>query len=234
MSNSNFELGITKTFPCNYLPQEQERLLIAVDNRLQNLDSYTWLMSQGFRRSGDQIYRPHCAACSACQSIRVLVKDFAASKSQKRLLKRSKDLILKKSSELKESYYPLFERYINTIHADGSMYPASFEQYQKFLSCNICEQLYIETWDDDKLISVAVTDKLGDALSAVYTFYDPDLRKAGLGILSILNQIRICAQLGLPYLYLGYQVDACKKMNYKDRYYPHHRLIKNNWVIVNK
>jgi arginyl-tRNA--protein-N-Asp/Glu arginylyltransferase len=234
MTDSNFQLGITKTFSCNYLPEEQERLLIALDSRLQNSDSYTWLMAQGFRRSGDQIYRPHCPACSACQSIRVLVKDFSPSKSQKRSLKRNKHLLLKKSTQLKKSYYPLFEKYINTIHIDGAMYPASFEQYEKFLSCQIAEQLFIETWDNDKLICVAVTDVLDDALSAVYTFYDPDYRSAGLGILSILNQIRICAQLGLPFLYLGYQIDACKKMNYKDRYYPHQRLMQNNWLIVNK
>jgi len=234
MSSSDFKLGITKTFPCNYLPEEQERLLIAVDDRFQSNDSYTWLMTQGFRRSGNQIYRPHCPSCKACQSIRVLVNAFTPSRSQKRLLKRSSGFELKKSTELKDEYYPLYENYINTIHADGAMYPASYQQFKNFLSCQISEQLFIETWDEEKLISVAVTDKLDNALSAVYTFYHPDYRKSALGILSILNQIRICAEIGLPYLYLGYQIDKCQKMNYKDRYFPYEKLTENNWLIVNK
>ncbi|WDE09473.1 arginyltransferase [Thalassomonas haliotis] len=234
MSSSDFKLGITKTFPCNYLPEEQERLLIAVDDRFQNNDSYTWLMTQGFRRSGNQIYRPHCPSCNACQSIRVLVDSFSPSRSQKRLLKRSSHFVLKKSTELKDDYYPLYEKYINTVHADGAMYPASYQQFKNFLACKISEQLFIETWDKEKLISVAVTDKLENALSAVYTFYHPDYRKSALGILSILNQIRICAEIKLPYLYLGYQIDNCQKMNYKDRYFPYEKLTENNWLIVNK
>lgn len=114
------------------------------------------------------------------------------------------------------------------------MYPATYDQYESFLATDITEQLFIETWDDDVLISVAVTDNLDNALSAVYTFYHPDYRKAGLGVLSILNQIRICAELNKPYLYLGYQIDDCQKMNYKDRYFPHQRLVQNSWIIVNK
>lgn len=234
MSKSDFQLGITKTFSCNYLPEEQERLLIAVDSRFQNNEGYTWLMTQGFRRSGDQIYRPHCPNCSACQSIRVLVDSFTPSKSQKRLLKRSTNYQLKKSTVLKDDYYPLYEHYINSIHYDGAMYPASYLQFKNFLSCKITKQLFIETWDQDLLVSVAVTDLLSDALSAVYTFYHPGYRKAGLGTLSILNQIRVCAEIGLPYLYLGYQIDKCKKMNYKDRYFPYEKLTENKWLIVNK
>jgi arginine-tRNA-protein transferase len=59
MHDNSYKLGISKIFPCNYLPEQQERLLIAVDDRLANSESYSWLMTQGFRRSGDQSYRPH-------------------------------------------------------------------------------------------------------------------------------------------------------------------------------
>ena len=54
MNDSSFKVGITKTFPCSYLPDEEERLLIAVDERLQNKHSYSILMTEGFRRSGEQ------------------------------------------------------------------------------------------------------------------------------------------------------------------------------------
>ena len=78
-----FKLGITKEFPCNYLPEQNERLLIAVDERLHNPAHYNWLMHHGFRRSGDQIYRPHCVNCNQCQSIRVVVDKFKPTTSQR-------------------------------------------------------------------------------------------------------------------------------------------------------
>lgn len=230
----NYKLGITKSFPCNYLSGEQERLLIAVDNSLHNREHYGWLMQQGFRRSGDDIYRPHCIACQACQSLRVLVKDFIPSRSQKRLLKRNQAFCVTVSEEIKASYYPLYEQYINTIHSDGSMFPASEAQFQSFTQSNITAQRFIEIWHGEQLISVAVTDDIPDGLSAVYTFYHPDYRKHGLGVFSILQQIEIAAQLKRQFLYLGYQIEGCSKMNYKNRYSPHQILLENQWQTVNK
>jgi arginine-tRNA-protein transferase len=230
----DFQLGITQSFPCNYLPNQQERLLVATDERLQNGEHYGWLMSQGFRRSGDQIYRPHCELCSACKSLRVLVREFCLSKSQKRNIKKNNQFIIKISKDKKESYYSLYEKYINTLHKDGSMYPATIEQYTSFMSCSVTEQLYLEIWHDNQLVSVAVTDLLKDALSAVYTFYQPDYSRHGLGVFSILNQLSLAKDMGKKYVYLGYQIDDCKKMNYKNRYYPHQVLIENSWQTVNK
>jgi arginine-tRNA-protein transferase len=230
----NFQLGITQSFPCNYLPDQQERLLVATDERLHNSKHYAWLMAQGFRRSGDQIYRPHCEFCSACKSLRVLVNEFTLSKSQKRNVKRNNHFTVHISSKVKDSYYPLYENYINTLHKDGSMFPATTEQYKSFISCNITEQIYLEIWHDNELISVAVTDVLKDALSAVYTFYHPDYNQHGLGVLSILKQLSLAHEMEVKYLYLGYQIDECKKMNYKNRYYPHQVLIENSWQTVNK
>ncbi len=232
--NSNYKLGVTQSFQCNYLIDQQERLLIAVDPVLHDSEHYSWLMHQGFRRSGNDIYRPHCLACQACQSLRVLIAHFTPSKSQKRLLKRSQQFLVKLSNEVKSSYYPLYEKYINEIHCDGSMFPASLEQFQSFTQNDITEQIYIEIWHDDVLVSVAVTDDIPNALSAVYTFYHPAYRKYGLGVLSILKQIEIAQQLAREFLYLGYQINDCEKMNYKNRYKPHQILIENQWKTVNK
>jgi len=232
--NLNYKLGITKAFPCNYLPNQQERLLVAVDQVLHDSEHYSWLMQQGFRRSGNDIYRPHCVSCQACQSIRVINALFKPSKSQKRLLKRCQHFTVNLSYEIKPNYYSLYEEYINNIHYDGSMYPATPEQFKSFTDNDITEQIFIEIWHDNKLISVAVTDDIPNALSAVYTFYHPDYRKYGIGVLSILKQIEISQQLEREFLYLGYQIDDCSKMNYKNRYKPHQILVENQWKTVNK
>jgi len=230
----NFQLGITQTFPCNYLPNQHERLLVATDERLQNGEHYAWLMAQGFRRSGDQIYRPHCELCSACKSLRILANDFTPSKSQKRNMKKNIHFKIKVSHQQKSTYYSLYENYINTLHQDGSMYPATVDQYNSFIDCHITQQLYLEIWYEQQLISVAVTDVLKDALSAVYTFYHPDYNRHGLGVFSILSQLALAKEMKKEFLYLGYQIDDCKKMNYKNRYFPHQVLSENYWHTVNK
>ncbi len=232
--NTNFQFGLTRIFPCSYLPDQEEKLLVAVDPRLNNEQSYELLMTQGFRRSGSQVYRPQCVNCNACQSIRIISNEFSPSKSQKRSLKKNQHFTLHISNQQKANYYPLYELYINTIHQDGSMFPANKEQYTSFLTNEFTEQLFIELWDGDTLINVAVTDVLPNALSAVYTFYHPDYRSKGLGALSILKQIEVSRTLSKEFLYLGYQIDDCKKMNYKNRFFPHQRLIDNSWQTVNK
>lgn len=230
----NYKFGITKSFPCNYLPQQHERLLVATDPQLHDPEHYAWLMHQGFRRSSNEIYRPHCERCQACQSLRVLVDEFTLSKSQKRLTKRNQHFSVCVSQVPSEEYYPLYESYINTLHSDGSMYPATPEQYQSFMENRITNQIYLEIWHKDQLISVAVIDDIPNALSAVYTFYHPNYRKYGLGVFSILEQIKLSKQLKRQFLYLGYQIDDCKKMNYKNRYTPHQILKENQWKTVNK
>lgn len=230
----DFRLGLSQEFPCNYLPEQQEKLLIVIDDLTKQDSGYEFLMHQGFRRSGEQVYRPHCEACKACQSVKVMAQHFTPSKSQKRLLKKNKDFRTEISNEAKAEYYPLFERYINTLHSDGAMYPASKEQFDNFIFTHICNQQFIEIYDKDKLISVAATDELPSAFSAVYTFYDPDYRKHALGIYSILVQLDMAKKLGKTFLYLGYQIDDCQKMNYKTKFFPYQRLTGNQWQIINK
>ena len=238
MNDESFKVGITKTFPCSYLPEKEERLLIAVDERLQNYQSYSLLMTEGFRRSGDQSYRPHCPSCNACQSIRVVIDNFSPSKSQKRSIKRNAHFKIVTSNTLKDDYYKLYELYINTCHKDGSMFPANYQQFTSFLSSQLTKQLFIETWSEvdgkEQLVCVAVTDRLTNSLSAVYTFYHPDYKANGLGVFSILTQINLCKSLHLPYLYLGYQIDDCPKMNYKNRFFPYEKFVEHNWVLVKK
>lgn len=232
--SERYQLGITKSFPCNYLPDQEERLLIAVDETLQTSEHYGWLMHQGFRRSGSDIYRPHCLTCNACQSLRVLVQEFMPSKSQKRILKRNKGFSISVSQGVKDNYYQLYQHYINTIHCDGSMFPATLEQFQGIVKNQVTKLHFIEIWHESTLISVAITDDIPNALSAVYTFYHPDYRKLGLGVFSILKQIEIAAKLNRQFLYLGYQIEGCQKMNYKNRFYPHQILVENQWQTINK
>jgi arginine-tRNA-protein transferase len=228
------KFGITQAFDCNYLEGKKEQLLVCVESTEILPQFFSQLTQSGFRRSGEQIYRPHCQNCNACQSIRVLARAFKPSKSQKRVLSKNRDIQIKVSDVDSPEYYPLYERYINEVHFDGTMYPANPEQYTSFVNCEWQKPLFIEAFIDDALIGVAVTDVLNDGFSALYTFFDPDYKARSLGTYFILQQIEYCARQNQPYVYLGYQIDDCRKMNYKRNFYPNERFIADKWVLSSK
>jgi arginine-tRNA-protein transferase len=228
------QFGITTPFTCSYLPEQQERLLVLMSDTSPSLIEYSTLIGAGFRRSGVQVYRPHCSNCNACESIRLPVRHFIPSKSQKRILNRNQDLRVNISDKDKPEYYALYESYINQRHADGSMYPASKQQYQGFILSPWDNALFIEMYLEDELIGVAVTDNLQSSLSALYTFFKPDEDKRSLGTFAILQQIALTQSLNKPYLYLGYQIDSCQKMSYKQNFLPHERFLGDKWQLITK
>lgn len=228
------KFGITTPFTCSYLPEQDERLLVFMSDQPPTISEYDLLIGAGFRRSGTQVYRPHCGTCNACESIRLPVNLFTPSKSQKRILKRNQDLIILVSSTDKPEYYPLYESYINQRHNDGSMYPATKEQYQGFVLSPWDKALFIEFHTEDELIGVAVTDNLVTSLSALYTFFKPEERQRSLGIFAILQQIALAKSLNKPFLYLGYQIDSCQKMSYKQNFLPHERFFNDKWQLITK
>ncbi|MGB0894945.1 MAG: arginyltransferase [Parashewanella sp.] len=220
--------NLTQPFACGYLDNEQEQLLTLNENDA-NIILYDRLLNVGFRRSGGTIYKPHCPNCNKCQPIRIPVADFKQSKRQKRTYKKNHTLTWKFVAKAKECYYPLYEKYINLRHQDGSMYPASLEQYQSFLLDFKIPPYFIEVYSEKQLIAVSVTDLLPNSLSAVYSFFDPDFEKMSLGSYLILLQIELAKQLDKQYVYLGYQIDNNRKMNYKTSYRPYEKLTESGW-----
>lgn len=228
---SQITVGLTQAFDCNYLTTEKEQLLVIRDERCHTDLVYEQLMARGFRRSGNEIYRPHCPGCNACQSIRIPVNTFKPSRGQKRIINRGqKTFTVTHGPTPDPGSYALYEKYINERHSNGSMFPSSVEQYEGFLFCEWLDMMYINLWHGDDLVAVAVTDVLPNGLSAIYTFFDPEFESYSLGSYCILNQVAICKELLKEYLYLGYQIDNCQKMSYKTKYKPYQRLICSQWI----
>ncbi len=223
---------VTPEHECSYLDGQQAQTLFADPQAKIDLNLYSQLSDLGFRRSGTHIYRPNCQQCNACVSVRIPVDRFLPSRSQKRILRRNADLHVETIEPIQsDEIYSLYERYISLRHADGDMYPPTTEQFESFLVNSSQQTLFHLVRDSqDTLIGVAVTDRLNEGLSAVYTFFDPDQDRRSLGAFSILWEIELTRSLGLHYLYLGYWVNGCRKMNYKTQYYPLERLDENQWV----
>jgi arginine-tRNA-protein transferase len=230
LSGETIALFRTAEHPCSYLPNRQSRTIF-VDPDLKFSNSlYEELTHSGFRRSGQHLYRPDCGTCTSCIPSRIPVNQFEFTKQQKRIYKKNQDLIVKIApSQYRDEDYALFERYINARHRDGDMYPTNQQSYTDFLTCRPDVSFQIRLFDGEKLISVAVTDKLMTGLSAIYTFFDPEYDKRSLGTFSILSQIEITRINNLPYLYLGYWVPGCQKMEYKTKFNPIELLVDKKW-----
>ncbi len=224
---------LTPKHPCSYLSRNNAQTLFFDPRQIITTDTYQILTDQGFRRSGSHLYRPHCVDCQACIPTRVPVADFQPRRSQRRVLSRNEDLTLRiEDATFSRRHYHLYERYISLRHADGDMYPASEDQYRSFLLSPWSQSVFVTLYEGDKLLSVAVTDKQPSGLSAIYTFFEPGEDRRSLGTLSILKQIELCQLWGLDYLYLGYWIKDCDKMNYKTQYRPTEMFVNDRWLRV--
>ncbi|PKF79626.1 arginyltransferase [Vibrio sp. vnigr-6D03] len=221
-------IGMTESHDCSYLDEHEERVAVVLDDVLHTCSGYELLMANGFRRSGNAIYKPQCDQCNACQSLRVAVSDFKPSKSQKRLLNKAKNVEWKMKNSLDDEWFNVYEQYIIERHREGSMYPPKKQDFSDFAQNEWLNTQFLHVYEEGKLIGVAVTDVMSNCASAFYTFYNPH-SELSLGTLCVLLQLQYCQKSGKQWLYLGYQIDECQAMNYKVRFHPHQRLVNHRW-----
>ncbi|MGI9296115.1 MAG: arginyltransferase [Pseudomonadales bacterium] len=229
------KLKIFATYPheCSYLDNKEATTLFVDPNATIDVDVYAKLSEVGFRRSGTHLYRPHCRSCNACVPARIPVELFNPSRQQRRVMRRNADLQINEVEHIKgDECYRLYADYICERHRDGDMYPPSKEQYHSFLSCEWRSTRFFEFRLADELVIVNVLDQMSNGLSAVYTFYEPNLAQRSLGAFSILWQIEKTRSMDLPSLYLGYWIKQCQKMSYKVQYRPIELYMNENWVQV--
>ena len=112
------------------------------------------------------------------------------------------------------------------------MFPPSREQYVSFIQASTQSTRFHGFYLQGTLIAVCILDELDHGLSAMYTFFEPDLPKRSLGNYVILWQIEKALRLNLPFLYLGYWIKDCGKMNYKAEYRPLELLVANRWTLL--
>ena len=212
---------------CLYLPDQLSRMRYRVIDDCTP-ETYTFLLERGWRRFGRVFFRPMCAACVECRSLRVDVERFRPNRSMRRTLKRNLDLrIGLRRAAVSDQHLELYDRYhLDMAERKGWSEKAIslLDYYRTFVEARQDfghEMLY---FDGDRPVAVALIDLLPAAISAVYCYYEPEQRSRALGVYSILRQIDLARAQGIPYVYLGYWIVGNPSMSYKANYRPHEIL----------
>jgi len=192
----------------------------------------------GFRRSQTVAYRPSCADCQACVSVRVVAGEFRPSSTQKRNLRRNGDLIaIECRPWATNEQFELLQAYLGMRHPGGGMAAMDESDFADMVEHTPVSSVIIEyrepteTGEPGRLVGACLTDRQADGYSMIYSFYDPEHPlRTGLGNYIILDHIRRSAEARMPYVYLGYWVEGSARMQYKVRYRPLERLSTQGWT----
>src|SRR5690606_38863054 len=167
---------------------------------------------------------------------------FKFSKNMRRVLHRNSDLIgAAHDAEPSTEQYGLFRRYLDARHKRGGMSEMTVLDYAMMVEDSHVDTKVIEYRrrgpdsfitgrGTGELIAVALTDRMSDGLSMVYSYYDPEMEDRSLGTFIILDHIQRAKAAGLPHVYLGYWVNGSRKMNYKIRFQPQEHLGPTGWA----
>ncbi|MGL4767788.1 MAG: arginyltransferase [Formosimonas sp.] len=230
--SETLQLFQTDEYACSYLPEQRAQSLMVSPVNVITPSNYSALLHLGFRRSGLHVYRPNCAQCQACTSLRIDVNAFSANRSQRRTHKKWQHLTVAICElDFNPEHFALYQHYQRTRHSDSSMANDDAAQYRQFLLTSRVDSFLVEFRNaEQQLLMVSLIDRIDDGLSAVYTFYDP--AHSGLGTYNILWQIQTAQQLNLSYAYLGYWIAGSQKMAYKGQFAAAQVLKENVWQAL--
>ncbi|HMF42590.1 MAG TPA: arginyltransferase [Polyangia bacterium] len=217
---------------CSYLPGRRARQPLREPVRPLTGAEFDARLEAGDRRAGPLLYNQECPACAACEPIRVDVRAFAPSRSQRRAQARGSAAVAVELGpiEVDAARVALYRAHERGRGLDRDGRPAIDPiGYESVFALTCVDGFELRYTVGDRLAGVAITDRGERALSAVYTFWDPAHAALSLGTFSILTQIALARRWGLDWLYLGLAIRDNHSMAYKMAFMPHERRIGGTW-----
>jgi arginine-tRNA-protein transferase len=149
--------------------------------------------------------------------LRIRLADLTFSKSQRRVLRRNKDLdvtvglinIDNESASLFDRHKTRFnhgvpESIYNFISRDPADAP--------------CDAKEIRVTKDGELLAVSYFDVGSNSTSGIYAMFEPTVTDRGLGIFTMLKEIEYSRQTGREFYYQGYAYQGPSFYDYKKRF----------------
>ncbi len=216
---------------CPYLPARDARMPLRLPIRSLSHDELDARLAAGDRRQGYFLYRTRCPTCVACEPIRIDVRRFAPSRSQRRAWTRGRRHLRVEMGPpvADQRRVDLYNAHRRQRGLDDDSDPIDLEGYRAFLVHTCCDTVELKYFVGPELIGVAIMDRGATSLSAVYCYYEPAYEHLSPGTYSILEQVNHARATGRRYLYLGLHVAESHAMRYKARYLPHERLVAGEW-----
>jgi len=214
--------------PCGYLHDRDWSLQYEVVGELTPAE-YQLRLKAGWRRFGYSLFRPACAGCRACQSIRVPVATFRPSRSQRRAVGANDgtiEIAIGTPHATREKL-ELYDRFHDFQHGHKGWPDNGPTTAVDYVESFVEHPFPTEEWcyyRAGRLVGVGYVDALPEALSAIYFYYDPDERERSPGTFNVLSILRVAAERGIPHVYLGYYVAGCRSLEYKATFRPNEVL----------
>ncbi|MGE5339895.1 MAG: arginyltransferase [Candidatus Omnitrophota bacterium] len=189
------------------------------------------LLSFGFRHFGEVFFRPICAHCQCCVSIRVPVRTFSPGPSVRRLFKRNAAFVttLETLTPSPETF-ELYKRHRKRFPRQSG-FSESYESYKTSFFHPFGFNRMLTVRDNEKLVAVSHLDVTANAMSAVYCYYDDTYNRFSPGKFAIYKEIELAKEMGIQWLYLGYYIAKNRHTNYKINIKPNQIMTGGSqWV----
>jgi arginyl-tRNA--protein-N-Asp/Glu arginylyltransferase len=209
---------------CGYLPDQHWSLEYEMVANLSAAE-FSDRLQEGWRRFGAMLFRPQCPSCRACQTLRVVANDFQPDRSQRRALKVNQGDIEVRVGlpSVTRAKLRLYDRF-HIFQSDSKGWPEHpAKDPESYRESFVRNPHFTQEWCyylEGQLVGVGYADRLADSMSAIYFFYDPDLRGRSLGTFNVLCLLDECSLRKYTYLYLGYYVAGCRSLAYKANFKP--------------
>ncbi len=215
---------------CPYLEELiaiHENLLI---KELENDDVDTLLRS-GFRHFGEFFFRPICAHCRSCVSLRIPVQQYSLTPSVKRLFKRNEGFTVQlESPVLAPEMFALYRQHKKRFK-EINTHPESYEIFGKSFFHPYPFSYILTIRDGEKLVAVSHLDITDNAMSAIYCYYDETYARYSPGKYAVYQEIQIAKSWGIRWLYLGFYIEKNRHTKYKMLFRPNQVMVEENvWI----
>ncbi len=180
------------------------------------------LLAEGWRHFGTFFFQDRMGwnndKLSSIIPLRINLKDFRLSKSQKKILRKNKDTrIVIRDAFIDEQKETLFYKHCARFKQNVPQSIYDFvSHHPSYLPCHTLECCLYDA--QDTLYAVSFFDVGQVSTSSVYAMFDPDYSRMSPGLHTLLLEILYALQNNKKYLYTGYAFQENSHYDYKKKF----------------